>query len=280
MKSVIASAVLGAAALVNAASIPHGHAHAHTHARRASIDVQKRAPINFMSAADVSRLADVKDSLWNAASSIMEGKNIAADADSEAPIAVGGKGPFLVEFKNESPEDIILVAWSDLNKTNPWDAANVKTCAPDVTHTLRSNTTTTISYNPNVVASKKISGGWAGIYADTTVQNGFVYNTWGEATFRTDNAFSTTDVSRLPNMNGNDMEIYNYAKQGDDEPACESTMTKCSFICPPGQDKCTEGGTIQDCPVGAAGNTASADKKDGGCGGLTQTGGFIKVSFF
>ncbi|KAF4551316.1 Hypothetical protein D9617_14g077740 [Elsinoe fawcettii] len=276
MKSFIASAVLSAAALVNAASIPHGHVH--THIKRN--EVEKRAPVKFMSAADVSRLANVVDSTWNAASSILVGKNVAAADQPNAPVAVGGDGPFLVEFCNDSEDDIVVVVWTDIGKANPWDTANVKTEAPDVTHTLKANTTTTVSFNPDAVAAKRISGGWAAVYPGTTMNNGFIFNTWGETTFQTTDAFSTTDVSRLPNMNGNGMEIHNYNKKGDDEPICSSTMSKCSFVCPNKDDKmCTYGGYIQNCPVGTPGTTSSADLAHGGCGGLRKDGGYVKVNF-
>ncbi|PNS19286.1 hypothetical protein CAC42_2463 [Sphaceloma murrayae] len=285
MKSAIASAVLSAAALVNAASIPHGHAHTHT--RRAA--VEKREPLQFMSASDVSRLASVvgfggatakpTDNLVS--QPIKTGLNLAAALNPKAPVTVGGDGPFLVEFKNESPDDIVVVVWSNLNKANPWDAAIVTQNAADITHTLRANTTTTVSFNPEVAPLNKISGGWAAVYPDTIMNNGFIFEPWGEYTFTKMSVFSTTDVSRVTNMKGHKTEIHNYANKGDAKPACSSTMNKCSFVCPdPDADFCKDNAYIQNCPVGTPGTTSSSDYAHGGCAGMRDDGGFMKVSFF
>ncbi|TKX22068.1 hypothetical protein C1H76_5701 [Elsinoe australis] len=282
MKSVIAS-VFGAAALANAASIPHGHAHAHTH--RAAL--QKREPLQFISAADTSRLAAVmgfgganaKPTDTLSVQGIKTGLNLPAASNPDAPVTVGGDGPFKVEFKNESPDDIVVIVWTNCNKINPWDAAIVKDNTPDVTHTLKANTSTIVSYDPTKAANNAISGGWAAVYPNTIMNNGFIFEPWGEVTFTTSSVFSTTDVSLLPNMKGNKMEIRNYENEGDAEPRCASTMTKCSFVCPNGEQFCQFGGIIQNCPVGTPYTTSSSDYAHGGCGGLRDDGGYVKVSF-
>lgn len=279
MKSFIASAVLSAAALANAATIPHGHVHSHA----------KRSPIQFMSLADVSRLDNVQgfggaqgqptDPLTK--QRVKVGLNLAADKNPKAPVTVGGNGPFKVEFINESKDDIIIVSWSDCSKTNPWETANVQTQQPDVTHTLRANTSTVVSFDPSQVASGSISGAWAAIYPDTILNNGFIFEPWGEYTFTNKNVFSTTDVSRVTNMNGHKTEIHNFARQGDAVPACSSTMERCSFVCPNKGDKfCRDGAIIQNCPVGTPGTTSSADYIHGGCAGMRADGGYMRAHFY
>ena len=84
-------------------------------------------------------------------------------------------------------------------------------------------------------------------------------------------------------MNGNNMEIHNYANQADAdddavEPACFSTMDKNVFVCPSGQTTCMVG-TIENCPVGTPNTTCNESKMDGGCSGLTAEGGWVVVNF-
>ncbi|KAF2225805.1 hypothetical protein BDZ85DRAFT_258114 [Elsinoe ampelina] len=277
MKSFIASAVLGAAALANAATIPHGHAHTHV----------KRSPIQFMSLADVARLDSVEGfggenagpSSVLTAASVKIGANLAAAANPDAPITVGGDGPFKVEFINESEDDIIVVAWSDVGMSNPWDAAIVTKTQPAVTHTLQANTSTVVSFDPTK-AGGKLSGAWTAIYPDTILNNGFIFEAWGEYTFTDMSVFSTTDVSRATNMNGHKMAIHNFANEGDAVPACSSTWDKCSFVCPEGQQFCQYGVNIQNCPVGTPGTTSSSDYQHGGCAGMRNNGGYMRAHFF
>ncbi|KAG8632084.1 hypothetical protein KVT40_001224 [Elsinoe batatas] len=279
MKSFIASAVLGAAALANAATIPHGHAHTHV----------KRSPTQFMSLADVARLdsvegfggADATPASPLSKQGIKVGLNLAAATNPDAPVTVGGEGPFKVEFFNESPDDIILVSWSNYGKANPWDAAIVKDFQADVTHTLKSNTSTVISYDPSKCSTGSISGAFAAVYPDTIMNNGFIFEPWGEYTFTKMSVFSTTDVSRATNMNGHKMAIHNFANEGDVAPACSSTWDKCSFICPDkSQQFCQYGVIIQNCPVGTPGTTSSSDYAHGGCAGMRNDGGYIRTHFY
>lgn len=282
MKSFVASAVLSAAVFAQvglSASIGHvGHVHGHSHANRrsASAEVVERRSVAFMSPDDVT-LLDNKG--------VKTGKNIDCKDKGDDPVTVGDDGgPFVVEFENKSEQDVVVVVWSGSSQNGAVNAMFVGAHQPDVTHTLQANTTTTVSFNPAVAEGNAISGGFAAVRTSVglTEFSGQIDDTFGEYTFTTASQFSTTDVSRLINMKGNKMEIFNYKSKADaktEEPACASTMDKCSFVCPDGANNCIVGKII-NCPVGSPNTVSNESGMDGGCAGMTNTGGYVKVDIY
>ena len=205
-----------------------------------------------LSSADASKLASMSiDCAPNPAYS------------SSSAYGIGSGGPFELEFTNNAAEDIILVVWSGYNFATTVVAMGVCETTPNVTVSLEQGSSTTISFNPDNHADSQISGAFAAIYNSTVINYaGQVGNTWGEFTFSTENAFSTLDVSRLIERNGDNMSIQNYKKKGGDK-TCLSDMDTCVFVCTDSATSCAY--TLANCPVGAAGNTADASGQNGGC---------------
>jgi hypothetical protein len=135
-----------------------------------------------------------------------------------------------------------------------------------------------VSFNPDAVSAGQLSGAFAAIYGETQINfAGQVGNTWGEFTFNTNNVFSTTDVSRLITSSGNNMSIQNYKSKGGAK-TCLTDMSTCVFTCDNGASSCTTGYSLQNCPVGGAGNTADAAGLNGGCS-YEGNSGYSLVTF-
>ncbi|KAF2148254.1 hypothetical protein K461DRAFT_282682 [Myriangium duriaei CBS 260.36] len=286
MKASMTSAALSAALFSQAAlAATIGHSHGHMHRRVAAphpaLKEKRTTAVNFMSTTDVSYLQS---------KNILIGANEACATEATNAVTVGSTGgPFVVEFTNNHDEDIVLVVWSG-KTAGQWgaiDATFIGAQQPDVTHTLQSNTSTWVSFDPaKAPGGTAVSGGWGAVYPGKGLSavSGQLDNTIGEYTFSTANSFSTTDVSRLIQMKGNSMEIENYLNKADADddstnPACASTMDKCAFVCDDKSVLSCMFGALVDCVAGAAGNTADASGQDGGCAGMSASGGYMKVSF-
>ncbi|GAM90658.1 hypothetical protein ANO11243_087030 [Dothideomycetidae sp. 11243] len=280
MKSAVASAVLGAALLSStslAASIGHVHGANHVHRRAPTpAAVNEKRAVKFMTTEDVALIQS---------SGVLAGKNVAAAAGSTEAITVGqaGNAPFVAQLNNKSPNDLVAVVWAGAGQWGAVSATFVGAQQADVTHGLKSNTSTWISFNPANAAGNSLSGAISAVSADSGLsQYGQVDNTWIEYTLSTENQFSTTDVSRLINMNGQKVEVLNYpSKQAFEDnaaPACTGDNEHYAYVCSGGATTCIAGSMIGT-DVGAAGNTADASGMDGGCSGM-PTGGYMVINFY
>ena len=162
---------------------------------------------------------------------------------------VGTDGAYTNEFTNDSGESMVLVVWG---VAGSW-VGGINPVQPLVTYSLAAGESTTLSFADGA------SGGWAGIYSDTTMSNGQIFNTWGEYTFSGD--YSTVDVSREPNMNGNNMTIVT--------PSCVSDMSTCVFVCKDGATSCWLDYELLNCDA-ADGGGSDAAAMNGGCNGITS----------
>jgi hypothetical protein len=164
---------------------------------------------------------------------------------------IGTDGDYTTEFINESGEDVILACWGP---SGSW----INAVAPLITTSVANSTSTVVSF------AEGASGSCAGIYPSTTMVNGQVSNTWFEFTFA--DPWSTVDVSRLVNMNGNKMTIVT--------PSCVSDMDTCVFVCNEGESSCWLDYHLINCDAsngggkGADANLGGADS--GGCNGITK----------
>lgn len=191
---------------------------------------------------------------------------------SDSAMGVGSGGPFVLDFTNESDDDIVLVLWSGTGYT----AMAVCESTADFTISLAKHESTTISFNPDKASGASISGAFAAIYPDTVINYaGQVGNTWGEFTFVTSSEFSTLDVSRLVEQSGNSLSIQNYQSKGGSS-TCLSNMDTCVFVCTDSASPCAY--AIENCTVGAAGNTVDTSRQDGGCD-YEGTSGYSAVTF-
>ncbi len=164
---------------------------------------------------------------------------------------VGTDGDYTNEFTNESGENMVLVLWG---VSGSW-VGGLNPVQPLVTYSLAPGESTTISF------ADGSSGGWSGIYADTTMANGQIFNTWGEYTFSGD--WSTVDVTREPNMNGNNMTIVTPGTGS--APGCVSDMSTCVFVCTGGAPSCWLDYQLMNCD---AANGGGGDAMNGGCNGI------------
>jgi len=159
---------------------------------------------------------------------------------------IGDDGSYTNEFSNASGEDIVLVCWGSQGS---W----VNAVVPLITLSIPAGGKTTLSY------ANGHSGACTAIYADTTLVNGQISNTWLEHTYGPSGVF---DVSREVNMSGHSIEAVG--------PSCTSNMEKCVFVCDSG-NSCLTGYTLKNCANGsqAGANYGQFDGADsGGCGGL------------
>jgi hypothetical protein len=169
---------------------------------------------------------------------------------------MGSDGKFTNEFTNESGENMVLVVWG---VAGSW-VGGLNPVQPLITVSLAPNEKTTLSF------AEGASGGWAGIYSDTTVNLGQIFNTWGEFTFG--GTSSTVDVSREVFMNGRNMTIVT--------PGCVSDMNTCVFVCKNGAASCWLEYELLNCHAGNGGGSDAA-AMNGGCNGIPSTGAALKT---
>lgn len=173
-------------------------------------------------------------------------------------IWIGSDGAFVNNFVNSASQAIVLVVWGSQGS---W----VNAVAPQVAVTIPAGGSTQISF------ANGQSGAWAGIYEGTSLVNGQIANTWGEFTFS--DPYSTVDVSREVNMNGNGMSIQT--------PNCLSNMNTCVFVCPSGQSSCWLDYSLENCANGSQQGAQYGTYNgaaSGGCGGF-KSGDKITTTF-
>ncbi|RMZ82781.1 hypothetical protein DV738_g1649, partial [Chaetothyriales sp. CBS 135597] len=234
--SKIALVLAAAVSSVAAASISHGHSHLHKVRRIDHSDEQiitKRGVLTT----DIAQLITLGIS------------KIGINSYEKTTNAwIGDDGDYTNVFENTSGENLILVLWG---VAGSW-VGGLSPIQPLITYSLGPSEKVTISFADGA------SGGWAGLYSDTTLSNGQIFNTWGEYTFNSD--YSTVDVSREPNMNGNNMTIVT--------PGCVSDMNTCVFVCKDGAISCWLDYELINCDASNGGGSDEA-AKNGGCNGIT-----------
>ena len=104
----------------------------------------------------------------------------------------GEDGDYVNYVKNEGTADMILLVWGP-------GGSFVNTIQPLITTTVAANETVPLSF------ANGASGAMSVAYEGTTMAWGQIANTWVEHTFSGD--WSTIDVSREPNMNGDSMTV-------------------------------------------------------------------------
>ena len=157
-------------------------------------------------------------------------------------------GPYTNTFINTSDQNLILLVWGEQGS---W--VNVQ--PPLITQALAPGDSIVVSFVHGT------SGAWSTLSSDTTLVNGQVFNTWGEYTFS--GIDSTVDVSRLVNMQGDDMTIVT--------PACTSNMQTCVFVCrDSGLVSCEFDYELRNCAASDGGGTGqdSSGAPSGGCHGM------------
>ncbi|RMZ77311.1 hypothetical protein DV737_g4453, partial [Chaetothyriales sp. CBS 132003] len=162
---------------------------------------------------------------------------------------IGDDGDYTNVFENQSGESVILVVWG---VSGSW-VGGLDPVQALITYSLDDLENVTISF------AEGASGGWSGIYSDTTLSDGQIFNTWGEYTFSGD--YSTVDVSREVNMDGHNMTIVT--------PSCVSDMDTCVFVCTDGATSCWLDYELLNCDASNGGGSDSS-ATDGGCNGITS----------
>lgn len=161
---------------------------------------------------------------------------------------VGTDGQFTNQFLNGANEDLVLVLWGPAGS---W----VNAVQPQLAISIPRKSSQTVSFPSDW------SGAWAPVYNGSSLVNGQIYDTWGEATF--DPPYSVVDVSREVNMNGRSMSIVG--------PTCTSDMDTCVFMCPEGTESCLLGYQLENCATGSqvgANDGVYQGAASGGCGGM------------
>ncbi|KAH8879783.1 hypothetical protein GQ53DRAFT_23922 [Thozetella sp. PMI_491] len=132
---------------------------------------------------------------------------------------IGTNGGSYINVLNTNSVSIILVVWGPAGS---W----VNAIQPLVTYSLSPGTSVTVSL------ADSFSGAMSGVYDHkTTLYYGQVFNTWVEFTTQGQYTTGTIDISRLPNMNGNAMELWTPGA------VCHAGMNECAFVCKTG-DRC------------------------------------------
>lgn len=189
-----------------------------------------------------------------------QGKN---DFYNNGIIWIGDDGPNKFTYTNRAdeggPASIIVVIWW----ANDDASSFVSSRQPYITYSLPNQ-----GDHVTISVANGISGAFAALnHRITILRNGQVFNTWGE--FTTGNS-ATIDVSRLPNMGGNRMEIYTGG-------GCNANMDRCVFKCKSG-NTCWERDTyyLQNCDANSQpGDPHSGlawGQPSGGCGGFSNGG--------
>ncbi|KAH8896446.1 hypothetical protein GQ53DRAFT_15808 [Thozetella sp. PMI_491] len=135
--------------------------------------------------------------------------------NGQAWIGEGGPSTIHVTNTNANPAaPIILVVWGP---SGSW----INAVKPLVTYSL-----TNVGDSVTISLGEGFSGAMAGIYDHLTyLVDGQVFNTWAEFTTQGNGKVGTIDVSRLPNMGGNPMELWTPGA------ACHASMTECAYVC-------------------------------------------------
>jgi hypothetical protein len=270
----VSTTVLALAALAgNALGASIHHRHAHVHDKRAP-DINEAlagaTPVQqSSSAAPTSTPAASPSSSSSSTGSI--GKTVSSwFSDIESAVTkigicsagtnansnngqawLGSDGQYTNNFMNNASEAVILVVWGSAGS---W----VNTIQPLITQSISPGESLLVSF------ANGASGAFSAIYSDTTLNNGQIFNTWGEYTLG--GSYSTVDVSREVNMNGHGLEIQT--------PQCTTNMNTCVFVCSSGTS-CEFGYELQNCAIGSqaganygTANYGSGSVPSGGCSGI------------
>jgi len=190
-----------------------------------------------------------------------------ANPTGNSNIWIGNNGPNVFTFTNRASNpnaDIILVLW---DQSNGFASSFVTAHAPKLTISIPFGQSITVSMNHGV------SGAFSALYRHVTSvsPNGQVFNTWGE--FTTGN-FATINVSRLPNMGGNQFVIRV-------STGCVADNTHCSYVCKSG-NTCWESGSYSliGCTTQKNNNAnLNGPNPEGGCAGWSNGSGRITTEF-
>ncbi|RMZ86785.1 hypothetical protein DV736_g5987, partial [Chaetothyriales sp. CBS 134916] len=234
--SKLALVLAAAVSSVTAASISHNHAHLHK-VRRVDHSEDQIISKRGILSTDIAQLVSIGLT------------KIGINSFTPTSNAwVGDDGDYTNVFENVSGENVILVIWG---VAGSW-VGGLNPVQPLITYSLAPLESVVVSF------AEGASGGWAGIYPDTVLVNGQIFNSWGEYTFN--QYYSTVDVSREPNMNGNNMTIVT--------PSCVSNMDTCVFVCKDGAISCWLDYELLNCDA-ANGGGSDASAQNGGCNGIT-----------
>lgn len=161
---------------------------------------------------------------------------------------IGTDGQFTNEFFNTASEDMVLTVWGPAGS---W----VNAVTPQLTVSIPKNKSRTVSFPVGW------SGAWAAVHSKTSLVNGQIFDTWGEATFAP--PYSVVDVSREVNMGGRSMAVVG--------PTCTTDMNTCVFRCLGGVNSCMYGYELHNCATGSQGGANYGTYEgapSGGCGGM------------
>ncbi|KAF2673546.1 hypothetical protein BT63DRAFT_451595 [Microthyrium microscopicum] len=172
-------------------------------------------------------------------------------------IWLGNDGQYKLKVTNYKNEPMVLVMWHG----NAWLNDN----KPIITQSLGPIEEAIISVNGNAPGIA-----FSAVYAGTKA-NGLIENTWGELTT---SQWSTINVSRLPNMNGDGLTLVS-------PTGCRAHMSSCVFMCRNGATKCGDPKSydLYNCKFPGAGTGEDPFTHDpsGGCN--LGSGGDISAIF-
>lgn len=164
---------------------------------------------------------------------------------------IGSDGAYTTDFTNDSGNDLVLVCWGP---SGSW----INAVQPLVTTSIANGASQVLSF------AEGASGACSAVYPGTTMVNGQLSNTWYEFTFS--NPWSTVDVSRLVNMNGNPMTVTTAG-------GCVADMSQCVFTCTDGASTCWQNYQLLNCNASNGGGTGQdaslGGAASGGCNGIT-----------
>jgi len=282
MKFQITSILLGIAltAQTTTASFSR-HIHRHAHVKS---EIQKRGfQKSDMSAAALSQFSNAGIILGsnlrnNAAITITGLPKINKDSHG---INIAPKG-FFFQFINEASEDITVVVWSPKAGEDQYISQEVNVQQPDITFTVKPGKWLMVNIDASQGNNGQVNGAFSMIHKSNNSPlssgMGSINNTWGE--FNVAKAFSTFDVSRLPNMSGSDLVMKSFSAYNAEKAACVSNMENVTYVCNnPDHNSCWEYKDVSliNCPTGTANTTCNEQANQGGCAGWTSSTGFLKV---
>lgn len=154
-----------------------------------------------------------------------------------------------------------------MDNSNGYASSFVTAHAPKLTISIPYGSSVTVSM------ANGVTGAFTAIYRRVTAvsPNGQVFNTWGE--FTTGN-YATINVSRLPNMGGNQFAIRV-------STGCVADNAHCAYICKSG-NTCWESGSYDLIGCSSQKNNNAyygGANPEGGCAGWSNGSGRITAEF-
>lgn len=183
---------------------------------------------------------------------------------------IGSQGPYTNTFTNAAAEDAVLFCWGPAGS---W----INAVPPLISEPIAAGQSVTVSY------AEGASGACAPVFADTSMVNGQLYQTWLEYTFA--GVWSTYDVSREVNMNGRTISTvhkidgnFNGSSNG-----CLTDMNTCVFKCSdPTAASCWYGYQLENCGAsngGGSGVDPTTGGASGGCNGISNGRATLVTTF-